>query len=173
MTNNIQKVTPSISRAAHKSLFEDLVSAMREYAAAINTADDSKVESADVDMQAFAAEFLKPYGMQAGAAFMSMIHADIALKKNADCVRVFSVPSGATVRKYLRTEVFPRMGLVWESCVTVGEKKTRAKKENRVDFGSMSVMDIVNGMSAEKVAEFRAAFAALDARTAVSEIAAD
>ena len=166
MTNNIQKVTPSISRAAHKSLFEDLVSAMREYAAAINTADDSKVESADVDMQAFAAEFLKPYGMQAGAAFMSMIHADIALKKNTDGVRVFSVPSGATVRKYLRTEVFPRMGLVWESCVKVGEKKSRAKKDNHVDFGSMSEEDVVDRMSDEKFAKMWAAMSARAAKTA-------
>lgn len=161
----------AISRNAHKAAFENLVTTMRAYAAAINAAVDSDVSTADKAMQAAAAEFLAPYGMPAGHAFMAMVRADVALKKNADGIRVFSVPSGATVRKYLRTEVFPRIGLVWESCVKRGEKRVKAAKAAAVDFGSMSVEDIVNGMSADKFAEFAAAFAARSA--AAAEIAAD
>lgn len=159
----------TISRNAHKAAFENLVTTMRAYAAAINDANDGDVYRADMAMQAAAAEFLKPYGMPAGHSFMGMLRADVALKKNAEGVRVFSVPSGATVRKYLRTEVFPRIGLVWESCVKRGEKRAKAVKPTAVDFGSLSVTDIVNGMSAEKFAEFAAAFAARSA----ANIAAD
>lgn len=166
---NNSPVVTFISRAAHKSNFENLVSAMRAYASAVNTADNGDVYRADMALQAAAADFLSPYGMSAGHAFMAMIHADVALKKNADGIRVFSVPSGATVRKYLKTEVFPRVGLVWESCVKSGEKKAK-KESNKVDFGSMSVEDIVNGMSEEKFAAFAAAFAA---RSAAANIAAD
>ena len=169
-TQNISAVVPSISRHEHKANFEKLVEAMRAYAAALESAWDSNVSAADSAMESAAAEFLSPYGRDAGASFMGMIRADVALKKNADGVRVFSVPSGATVRKYLKTEVFPRVGLNWESCVKVGEKKIRAKKAETVDFGSLSANDVVGGMSAEKFAEFAAAVAA---RSAADAIAAD
>lgn len=173
MNTNIQNTTAAtfIRRAEHKTNFENLVSTLRTYASAINAANDGDVSRADEAMQAAASDFLCPYGMQAGYAFMAMLRADVTLKKNADGERVFSVPSGATVRKYLKTEVFPRIGLVWESCVKSGEKQVKAKKAEKVDFGSMSVSDIINGMSAEKFAEFAAALAAR--QNAAAEIAAD
>lgn len=172
--NNVQSpaAVTFISLHSHGELFKGLTDAMRAYAAAINAAVDSDVSATDTAMQAAAAEFLKPYGMEAGYSFMAMLRADVALKKVKDSdVRVFSVPSGATVRKYLRTEVFPRIGLEWQSCVKRGEKRVKAAKAAAVDFGSMSVEDIVNGMSADKFAEFAAAFAARSA--AAAEIAAD
>ena len=169
--NNAQKTSLFISRSAHKALFEGLVDSMRAYASAINSANDGDVYRADMAMQAAAVEFLRPYGYTVGHAFMAMVRADVNFKKNADGVRVFGVPSGATVRTYIRTEVFPRIGLVWQSCVKVGEKQVKAKKDNKVDFGSISIADVVNGMSPARLAEFRAAIAALDA--AAANIAAD
>lgn len=167
---NISAAVLSVSRHEHKANFEKLVESMRAYANAVNTGHDGETFRADVALQTAATDFLRPYGRAAGAAFMAMVRADVALKKNADGVRVFSVPSGATVRKYLKTEVFPRIGLNWESCVKVGEKKIRAKKAETVDFGSLSANDVVGGMSAEKFAEFAAAVAA---RSAADAIAAD